>query len=925
MGELLQHWQSLSGDLEARNQRLANELEAAWHDLFALLDEVEKGFPADGEPEWAAGKLDSLRRLFAEVGSRLALAPLGRCERLRPQERALVAIEDHRAGLDDLIRQLPGTLQVSGAELAETVGPLAGGSWRSYPQRWRSKPRTVILRAATHAFLQGWLLRHAKVQGELLLVLAQACLALIDPWQALRDEALRCQDGTGADSKEFQSDRRRFETLKQRLRQRAERELAKLRGRSEACQAGLAAAWLGASRFTEQAGRGAQPDPLTDYTAFWSRQRAAVVAQQDIERKLIELGSLCVEETERTLESLDSEHQELVAELDEFGAWLEPWQPAQAASPPPPIAQLMSAEDRVRGWSDAVARWSGSVLPASIETMEPRRALPGWRPRWGRIELASSFLAALGRVTDARYVQGLKEAEGIHRRIVREIERAREVVTYGLEIGKTEGAAGEEIARESIENAKSLVAFQKKKTRPVRRLAEASLVEALAAAYSQCYGAVEEGRFGLLSRLARQRGRRSVAFLVQRAGRYARSAARLVWAWTQQAHRQILIQIGLERQRERRLEHVKRRAALDVDDRSEVYQQLPMIYRRLFRLEPVMDPRFLVGRDAEMTALLEARERWAARKPVSVVLIGERGSGKTSLLNCATVQVFADVQPIRAAFNERILDAAGIDAFLRQALALPGGADLLDALRQERRVILLEEVERTFLRSVDGFNGVRRLLSIVTDTCRTTLWVLCLNQLAFKFLDAAIGMQQFFSHRINAMSVEPVHLCNAILLRHNLSGLRLRFARPPSRHPLLERLRQPLGLDRRAQEVFFDALYEQSEGVFRSAFELWHRYIDSAHGGVLRMRFPDSVDADPLITGLDRQDLFALQAVLQHGSLTPDECARVFYIASDAARARLDALVDRGILEREPHSPGWRVRSEAGYLVRKALDRQNLL
>jgi hypothetical protein len=929
MGDILQHWQSLSGELEARNQRLVSELEGAWRELSGLLEDVAKDLPPDAEPKWEAGKLDSLGQLFGELGTRFVVLPLGRCERLRPQERALAAIEDHRTGLDDLIRQLPEMLEVSGSELTETVGPLAGARWRSYRLRWRRKPRTVFLRAASQVFLQRWLLRQAKLQGEMMLLLAQACLALIDPWQTLRDEALRCLDGSGSDLKELQNDRRRWETLTQRLRQRAERTLASLRARSRESLAGLAGAWLAATRLPEPrspetARRGAQPDPLVDYAAFWSRQRVAVLAQQEIERKLIELGLLCVGETERTLESLEVEHGELVAELDEFGAWLHEWQPGRTDAPPPK-AQLMSADDRVRYWADAVSRRSRGVLPAAIETIEPRRALPGWRQPWGQIQLAASFLAALGRVGTARYVSGLKEAEGIHRRIVREIERAREVVTYGLDIGQAEGAAGQQIARESVDNAKSLVAFQKKKTRPVRRLAEASLVEAAAAAFSQCYGAVEEGRFGLLSRLARQHRRRTAAFLVKRSVHYTRSGSRLLGELGQTGYRRVLIQTGLERQRERRLEHVARRATLEVDDRAEVYQQLPMIYRRLFRLEPVQDPRFLVGRDAEMAALTEARDRWSAGKPVSVVLVGERGSGKTSLLNCATARVFADVEPVRASFNERVLDAPQIDAFLRRALALPEGADLLEALRAERRVILIEEVERTFLRAVDGFQGVRRLLSLVADSSRTTLWVLCLNQLAFKFLDPAVGMQRFFSHRINAMSVEPEHLSNAILLRHNLSGLRLRFARPPSRHPLIERLRRPLGLDRRAREVFFDTLYAQSEGVFRSAFELWHRYIESAYGGVLRMRFPDPVDTDPLITGLDRQDLFTLQAVLQHGSLTPAECARVFCIPKEMARARIETLMDRGILEREPAAPGWRVRSEAGYLVRKALDRQNLL
>jgi hypothetical protein len=672
-------------------------------------------------------------------------------------------------------------------------------------------------------------------------------------------------------------------------------------------------------------GAGAQPDPLIDFGVYWSRQRAAVLAQHDIERRLIELGKLSTDETEKTADSLDAEHAQLVEELEAFGAWLEQWQPGQAEAPPPPMTQLMTADDRVRYWADAISQCSGGALPEAIETIEPRRALPGWRQRWGQIRLAESFLAALRRVSSAAYVSGVKEAEGIHRRMVSEIERAREVVTYGLEIGQAEGHAGEQIAHESVENAKSLVAFQKKRTRPVRRLAETSLVEALAAAFSQCYGAVDEGRFGLLSRMARQRRRRTGAFLVNRGGQYGRQGLQLGWEWSHKGYNWALIQIGLERNKERRLQHVQRRASLEVDDRTEVYQQLPMIYRRLFRLEPVQDPRFLVGREAEMAALTEARERWRTGKAVSALLVGERGSGKSSLLNCASAQVFSGSEPVRAAFRERILDAAQMDAFLRQTLNLGEGEDLEESLQRERRVILIEEVERTFLRRVDGFEGVRRLLSLVSDSCRTTLWVLCLNQLAFKFLDAAIGMEQVFSHRINAMSVEPQNLRTAILLRHNLSGLRLRFARPPSRHPLLERVRRPLGLDRHARDAFFDALYQQSEGVFRSAFELWHRNIDSAHGGVLRMRFPDLADGDPLIAGLDRQDLFTLQAVLQHGSLTAAEFVQVFCVADSVARERIDALVDRGILEREPGAPGWRVRSEAGYLVRKALDRQNLL
>ena len=44
-------------------------------------------------------------------------------------------------------------------------------------------------------------------------------------------------------------------------------------------------------------------------------------------------------------------------------------------------------------------------------------------------------------------------------------------------------------------------------------------------------------------------------------------------------------------------------------------RELPMIYRRLFRLAPVEEPRFLVGREAEMEALSGARRLWEAGLP----------------------------------------------------------------------------------------------------------------------------------------------------------------------------------------------------------------------------------------------------------------------------------------------------------------------
>jgi len=354
-------------------------------------------------------------------------------------------------------------------------------------------------------------------------------------------------------------------------------------------------------------------------------------------------------------------------------------------------------------------------------------------------------------------------------------------------------------------------------------------------------------------------------------------------------------------------------------------RDLPAIYRRLFRLAPVEDPRFLIGRNVELAALAKVCSLWQEDHAVSVVLVGARGSGKTSLLNCGLAAEFPDAEVIRSQFSERITDRESMRNFLRALLQISEGQDLIEALSSRKLVVVLEELERTFLRRMNGFEAVQELLAIVSATSRKTLWILGLNQHAYRCLDAATGLGQYFSHRINAMAIAPAHLRSAILLRHRFSGLRLQYPAPAPVDPRTDRFRKLLGLQQNPEELFFDTLYAQSEGIFRSAFELWQHYAERAEGGVLYMKRPLEPDAEPLITQFNQDDAFTLKAIMQHGSLTAEEHAGIFEVPLEKSRLRIEKLASLECLESDPSGPGWRVRPEAGRIVHTALNRLNLI
>jgi len=238
---------------------------------------------------------------------------------------------------------------------------------------------------------------------------------------------------------------------------------------------------------------------------------------------------------------------------------------------------------------------------------------------------------------------------------------------------------------------------------------------------------------------------------------------------------------------------------------------------------------------------------------------------------------------------------------------------------QTPRVVVLEEVERTFLRHLGHYEAVRALGRLISATGGAVLWVIVLNRVAFRFLDAATGLGQRFSHRINASTATADEIREAILIRHNLSGLRLRFE-PPATAPgrSIRRRVDP-------ERAFFEMTARYAAGVYRTAFGIWLGHIAEIRDGLFSVRAIEAHDLLPVIADLAPHDLFSLVAFMQHGSLTAEEHAIVFQQRSDISRAQLDELLARDIIAADPGRPGYRVRPEAMSVVQEALYRRNLL
>jgi hypothetical protein len=920
-------WKRFTGELDARRQRLYSEIDASWNILHSILQKHSDKISGE---EWYSPPADSLASILNLAKTRssiLLFEPLALLKKARPLERALNAIDSYQSDIEDILRLLPDSIIVSRKDLLSSL------DWKGKPVRrlilhFGKKPLQFNIRKVVRRVLLEHSAQRVTRDGQMLLLLLRATLSLLIPWQFVRNDALKTHEGNQDNLQACAEARSNWLQMIMSFDNEGALYLAAYGNwwpRLSGCLA--SALFSGDGRLSDRRNDRAI-ERWQNCFRYWSGKQRVLGAQLSLESSAARLLEKAIGIAHESLASVNEEHAQLLSELDKASKWLGNWQSGDSGAPfPSPEAHLVSSEDRVLEWVRRLETAGRAALPAHIELVNLKQALPGRRKQWRSIATESYFSKSLSDIGRRIALTGFGEAEEGHRAIVREIERAREVAAYSFEVGKSEGETEEsrQVVRDGIANALSLLAYQKKTIADSKPFVERRLTEALGSVFLEFHLRMEESRLGLFKLLARQKGRQAIHTGTEATLSRITAALRWLSDRLERLNKFILAWLGWSPPSTIAVEPVVRREYLgEVLNLKAGPRELPAIYKRLFRLAPVEDQRFLVGREAEMAATAEARAFWEEGRSVAILVAGARGSGKTSFLNCARSAVFGDLPVVSGQFRERMTTAAGMRSFLSSLLQVDV-AELDHQLKSEKRLIILEEAERTFVRCIGGFSGLRTLLNLISETSRHTLWILSLNETALLYLTRIVAMEEYFSHRINAMAVPPEHLRNAILLRHNLSGLRLHFEELSSLNSRSKKIRDLLRLEKDTEGVYFDSLYRQSEGIFRSAFELWQQSVDRVEGGVLYMLNPPNPSYDEMISRWTTDDAFLLQAILQHGSLTPEEIALIFDYSLERSRSRIGKLIAWEILEPDPNNPGFRIRPEAGRIVREALYRQNLI
>jgi len=681
------------------------------------------------------------------------------------------------------------------------------------------------------------------------------------------------------------------------------------------------------TRYADWAGRaekqqGTAPESLRRkherHLAFWWRRQRSVAGNLALAGGVWRAGLGLLRLARSMSERIELERGDLLNALRNQVRYLEDWRGGRF-DPPAIEARIKTREERGEEWWTHCNAILEEQLPQAMECFAPPMALPTIFDRPRRLAPIRVFQEALREAARGVFQRQFAAVMEGHLGIAKEIERAGEVIRYAAEASR---AAEVDLLPEAIKNVVDRLRERGEGEVSLKQSLAMTVLPAIVRATKE---AGESAGTKLASEVAMRTRRRSAALLREgRAGAagQAETAAARISSAVVEYYDDFLIRVGWRTPVRVPVPPVETRPDLEQALKIDVvHRDLPALYLRLFRLAPVDDPRFLVGREEELDGFRQALAAWHAGRYAACLVVGARGSGKTSLLNCAMPEVFAGETVVRGQFRGRIESQEELDRFLLQLAGAEEQNDLTAVLESTRRVVVLEEVERVFLKRFGGFEAARRLLEIMQGSASSTLWILVMNTHAARLLERAVQWQGYFSHTVNSMSVWREDLERAILQRHNLSGLKLAFA--PTRQG--GGLRKRIGVEIDPQESFFDALYEQSGGNFRSAFELWQSSVERVEGGTIHMQQPLSPELGRLRKQMRQEDHFTLLSILQHGSLTPEELSQVLREPEKLSGMRLKRLAALGLVEPDPEYPGLRVDPEAQRFVHGLLQGVNLV
>ncbi|MEQ8713876.1 MAG: hypothetical protein RIC80_12725 [Cyclobacteriaceae bacterium] len=343
---------------------------------------------------------------------------------------------------------------------------------------------------------------------------------------------------------------------------------------------------------------------------------------------------------------------------------------------------------------------------------------------------------------------------------------------------------------------------------------------------------------------------------------------------------------------------------------------LPIVYQRLYRISALTDPGLFEGRSVELSKLKSAYQNWQAGKHAPTVLVGEKWSGLTSLVNHFLDVLKPTLSVIRIDHHRSMCGDAELmevlSAYFKEELTtVEEVIDYINSL-PAKKIVVVENLQFYYLKKVRGFQALQTLFKIIAETDQQVFWLVSCTEYGWQYLEATNSARDQFRHLILTEPIPNDQMVELIMKRNRISGYKVQYEVPDDliRNKKFNRLSED---EQQAslKKDFFINLTRFSKSNVSLGLIFWllsTKNISEDTITIGRFKEPDL----SFLKQLSMPKVFILNNLILHDGLTIDQMSQVMRMGVSTVQALVINLEDDGVL----------IKREDQYMVNPFIFRQ---
>jgi hypothetical protein len=332
-------------------------------------------------------------------------------------------------------------------------------------------------------------------------------------------------------------------------------------------------------------------------------------------------------------------------------------------------------------------------------------------------------------------------------------------------------------------------------------------------------------------------------------------------------------------------------------------KKLPFVYQRLYQILPTNEERFFVNRKNELAQLNKAFNNWQKDRFITCAVIGEKGSGTSSLVNYFLNSIPNNIEVIKHTLNEKTFVQEKYYKLMSNILntnTFETNKEIIDFLNQQpgTRIIVLENLQHLFLKKVGGFECMKMLFDLISHTSKKVLWIGVYTPVSWSYLEKTMSISNYFTNEIFLENLSSETIREIIFKRNKLSGYQLIFI-PTAEQEKNKNYQKLNNKEKHAflQKQFFTNLFHNANGNISLAQLYWLRSTANVTNHAIEIATIGSLDFS-FVKNLSGESLFALQVLLRHDGLTLEDFALAMNEPDMVCRNLLIPMLEKGLLIR---------------------------